>query len=130
MTNFHIISSSTFDLISFESVENFVNSYPNFQTLVLKNEYELEILFELMGIEKVKSKKLNEIDFCKYWDLSNLNLPEYNEQEFDLLYQNWLKKTGRENSMDEYGNLIFLQNLNTKQNKSNYILIVKEKNEI
>jgi hypothetical protein len=129
MTNFHIISSNTFDLNSFESVENFVNSYPNFQTLVLKDEDELEILLKLIGIEKVKSKKLNEI-YCKYWDLSDFNLPDYNEQAFGLLYQNWLKKTGRENSMNEYGNLIFLQNLNTKLNKSNYILIVKENNEI
>ncbi len=130
MTNFHIISSSSFDLNSFESVENFVNSYPNFQTLVLKNEDELEILLKLIGIEKIKSKKLNEI-YCKYWDLSDFNLPKYNEQEFDLFYQNWLKKTGRENSRDEYSNLIFLQNLNTKLNRSNYILlIIKENNEI
>ncbi len=130
MTSFHFISSISLDLNNFKDVEEFVNSYPDFQTVVLNNETELEILLKLMGIDEFKSQELNEIDFCKYWDLSDFKLPEYNEKEFDQFYQKWIKKTGRENNMDEYGNLIFLQGLSIKWNRLNYRLIVKENNEI
>ena len=128
MTSFHFISSNSIELNTLKNITKFINSYPDFQTLVLNNENELEILLKLMGIDKIKSLKLNESDFCKYWDISNFRLPEYNEKEFDAFYQKWLNKTGRENNMNEYGNLIFLQELSVNWNNLDYKIIVKEKN--
>lgn len=129
MTNFHFISSNSFELDHLKDHTKFINFYPDFQTVVLNNEFELEILLKLIGIDKVKSIKLEESVFSKYWNISNFKLPEYNKKEFEVFYQKWLDKSGRENNMNEYGSLIFLRELSKKWNKLKYRLIVKEKNE-
>ena len=47
-------------------------------------------------------------------------------QEFELFYKKWIEISGRENNMDEFGNLIFLQGMSPKWNKMTHRLIVKE----
>jgi hypothetical protein len=130
MTNFYFISSEKLDFNNFKNIEKFIRAYPDFQIVNLNNENDLEILLKLIDIDEFKSKELNETKFVKYWDLSNFKLPEYNEDEFDKFYQKWLKKSGRENTMDEYGGLIFLQGLSSKWNNLKYRLIVKENENI
>jgi hypothetical protein len=126
MININFIASNRFHLDNLKDVQSFVNSFPDFQTIVLKTEEELNILLRLMGIEEIEPQELNNSDFSKYWDCSNFKLPELDEKQFEQFYKNWLKLSNRENNMDEYGNLIFLQGLSKKWNELNYRIIAKE----
>jgi hypothetical protein len=126
MININFIASNRFHLDNLKDVQSFVNSFPDFQTIVLKTEEELNILLRLMGIEEIELQELNNSDFSKYWDCSNFKLPELDEKQFEQFYKNWLKLSNRENNMDEYGNLIFLQGLSKKWNELNYRIIAKE----
>ncbi len=106
--NFNFIASNRLELEDFKSLEKFVVSYPDFQTVFLNNELELNLLLQIIGIKNITGQNLNEAEFSKYWDLSNFKLPELNEDEYDKFYAIWLEKSGRDNNMDEYGSLIFL----------------------
>lgn len=109
--NFHFIASDDFDWNHFKDIEKFVDSYPDFQTVVLNNEQELNLLLKHLGIEKLDAYAIKSTDFAKYWDISKFHLPEFNEEEFDLFYKKWIAISGRENNMDEFGNLISCQEL-------------------
>lgn len=124
--NFNFIAANTIDLNNFKDVEKFVDNYPDFQTVVLNDEKELSLLLELMGITNTTSRDLISSEFSKYWDLSTFKLPELNEKQFDIFYEKWIQNSKRNNNMDEYGNLIFLQGLSAKWNKLNYRLVVKD----
>ncbi len=126
MMNFNFIASNNFDLNDFKDILKFVDSYPEFQTIVLNDENELKLLLKLMEINDPTEHKLNDSEFSKYWDLSKYKLPEFNEEQFDKFYNNWISTSKRDNNMDEYGNLIFLQGLSSKWNKLDYRLVIKE----
>ena len=127
MVHFNFIAGNKFELDDFKSIDKFVESYSVFQTVFLKNEEELTLLLKLLGIEEINSQKLSNSEFSKYWDLSNFKVPEFNEKQFDEFYENWIKDSNRENSMDEYGSLIFLQGLSQKWNNLAYRIIVQER---
>ena len=127
MIHFNFIASDNFDLKEFDNVERFVESYPDFQSVFLNNENELILLLDLLGIGNTSIHKIDNLDFSKIWDLTNSKLPEFNEKQFDNFYQDWICESKRDNNMDEYGNLIFLQGLSSKWNKMNYRLIIEEK---
>lgn len=124
--NFIFIASDNFDLNDLKDVEIFVDSYPDFQTVTLNDEKELNLLLKHIGIERLDPYEIRSIDFTKYWNLSEYHLPEFNEEEFELFYEKWIEISGKENNMDEFGNLMFLQGMSPKWNKRTYRLIVKE----
>ena len=126
MMNFSFIATDNFDLKNLADVETFVENYPDRQNVVLTNEGELRLLLELMGILEFSDIELNNEVFSKYWDLSHFKFPEFDRRQFDQFYENWIQKANRDSSMDEYGNLIFLQGLTPKWNRLNYRLIIKE----
>ncbi|WP_017730591.1 hypothetical protein [Nafulsella turpanensis] len=127
MMNFNFIASDKFELANFQDVGKFVDTYPDFQTVTLSDENELKLLLKLMGINELNDHELSDSEFSKFWDLSAFKLPELSAEQFDQFYKNWIGKSKRENNMDEYGNLIFLQGLSSKWNKLHYRLIIKEK---
>ncbi len=124
--HFNFAASDHFNFDSLNSIEGFVNNYPDFQTVWLADENELLLLLDLMGIQEVIGFDLNNAAFTKYWDLSNFRLPELNTIQFDKFYDDWILRTSRDTSMNEYGCLIFLQELSTKWNSLKYRFIVKE----
>jgi len=124
--NFNFIASNNFDLNDFNNVEKFLVSYSDFQTVVLNNEKELKLLLTLLGIEHTNELELKGTEFTKFWNLSEFHLPEFNPEEFNLFYEKWINISGRDNNMDEFGNLVFLQEKSSKWNKLQYRLIVKE----
>ena len=126
--HFNFVASDKFDLSVLNSVESFVDHFPDFQTVWLTDENELKLLLELMNIDEFLGHELKNTEYSKYWDLSNFKLPELDNQQFDNFYDSWVKRSSRENNMDEYGNLIFLQGLSSKWNKLKYRLIIKEGN--
>ena len=109
MKYYNFIGSDRFDIDDFNNIERFVDTYPNFQSIILKNENELILLLELIGISELNFHHLNNVDFSKVWDLSNSKLPEFNEEQFDSFYKNWIRRSKHDDNMDEYGNLVFLQ---------------------
>lgn len=123
---FNFIASNNFDLNNLNSVERFVDTYPDFQTVVLANESELNLLLELIGIKEFFSYELKNIVFPKYWDLSQFTFPEPDGIQFDKFYEEWIQKSNRDNTMNEYGSLVFIQGLTPKWNKLKYRLIIKE----
>jgi hypothetical protein len=122
---FNFIAGDQFSISTFDDLEKFITIYPDFQTVLLTDENELRLLLKLMAIPECVSHNLNNSEFSEFWDLSRFKLPELDNQQFDEFYENWIQKSHRENNMDEYGNLIFLQGLSTKWNKLKYRLIVK-----
>ena len=126
MIHFSFVASGIFELDSLKSVDKFVDLYSDFQSVVLENEEELSLLLQLMGIEGIDGKELDNSDFSKYWDLSNYKFPELNEEQFDGFYESWIASSSRDNNMDEYGSLICLHSLFEEWNKLDYRIIVKE----
>ncbi|MDO5981753.1 hypothetical protein [Flavivirga spongiicola] len=126
MENYNFIASDNFDLADFNELDKFVDSFPDFQTVSLNNDNELEKLLELMKISNYSELEIPASEFQRYWDISTSKLPEFNETEFDEFYELWLTKSERMNNMDEYGQLIFLQRLSLDWNTRKYRMIVKE----
>ncbi len=82
----------------------------------------------LLGIRPLTKTSLpaNE-DFSVLFDYSASLLPQLDGADFDAFYGEWLRKSGRESTMDEYGQLIFLQGRATNWNtrSSRFILLEK-----
>ncbi len=126
MAHFNFIACDNFDIKNLTDVETFVDNYPGFQTVALADASELQLLLQLIGIDEFISYNLNNSAFIKYWDISNFNFPELDEIKFDDFYQKWKEISQRENSMNEYGSLIFLQGLSSEWNKLNHRIIIQE----
>lgn len=124
--HFYFIAADHFDLKFLDTVESFVDAFGDFQTVWLKDESELILLFTLMGLPAVIASETDNPLFPKIWSLSGFKLPELNSEQFDLFYDDWVKKTGRANDMNEYGSLLFLQGLSFQWNKLKYRLVIKE----
>lgn len=124
MHHFHFIAGDNLEKSDFQDMERFVESFPDFQTVALDNESQLELLLNLMGIDESKGINLESGEFSKYWDLSNWQFPSFDEVQFNVFYTDWLSKSNRENNMDEYGNLIFLRGLTLKWNLHKFRLVV------
>lgn len=127
--HFHFVATDHYDTKSLSSVESFVDSYPDFQTVWLQSEDDLELLLVMMGIHGNRPVNTKNTIFSRYWDLSDFKFPEFNNVQFDNFYNNWLQSSKRENSMNEYGSLIFLQGLSPKWNKLTHRFVIKESSE-
>lgn len=126
MKNFNFIAGNRFELDDFKSIESFVDTYSDFQTVTLNDTDELWLLLQLIGIDNVNAQEFTDSEFSLYWDLSEFRLPELNEEQFDKFYKDWIEKSHRDNNMDEYGDLIFLQRKSKLWNSLKYRLIVLE----
>ena len=82
MINLIFTASDKFALDNFNDIGRFVDTYPDFQTIFLKNKNELKLLLQLIGIHEYKEHELFSLEFSKYWDLSKCNLPEFNDVEY------------------------------------------------
>jgi hypothetical protein len=125
MINLCFIASDNLDLEHLNDVSTFVDNYPGLQSVAFNNEDELELLLELMGIREFSCIELSNTAYSRYWDLSHAKFPEFDNTQFDQFYENWIEKSNRENSMDEYGSLIFLTGLSSEWNKLKYRFVVQ-----
>lgn len=94
-------------------------------SVALDGDEELRILMDLLGIDLIVEIPLllNE-DFSVVFDYSERRLPQLSMDGFDNFYDEWLRRSGRETSMDEYGQLIFLQGrANAWNNKANRFVL-------
>ncbi len=126
--HFNFVASDHFNLNVLSNIENFIDNFPDFQTVELSNDAELSLLLDLMGITNSLCFPINNADFNQYWDISNSKFPELDQQAFESFYKAWIQKSDRENNMDEFGSLIFLQGLSQKWNQLKYRLVIKSAN--
>ena len=124
--NFNFVASDNFNLNTFKSIHKFVNEYPDFQTVILTDENELKLFLEIIGVKELEGNELNNTVYKKYWDISDYKFPEFNSEQYEVFYKEWIQKTNRTNDQNTYGNLMFLQGLTTKWNRLKYRLVIKE----
>lgn len=128
MKSFIFTSGNTLNSDTLNSLVTFADEFPKFFEVVLANDSELKILFSLLGLSNISETLLSESeDFEKLFDISESLLPELSTEQFDKFYETWLKETGRESDMDEYGQLIFIQGqaVNWNNNSKRIVLSAK-----
>ena len=70
---------------------------------------------DLPGIDDVENS----------WVLSQ-EIKHFDDSEFDVFYQEWLQQTGRDNNMDEYGQLLHLNSFGVTLNQANHKIVLQE----
>lgn len=126
MEHYNFIATNIRIELNNMKVEDFVDSFPDFQTVALNSDKQLEDLLELIGVKQIVQVKTTNSHFTNYWDLSNYSLPELNEKEFDKLYNRWLDISKQESDMNKYGSLIFLWGKSKEWNELKYKYVIKE----
>jgi hypothetical protein len=95
--------------------------------VVLESDDELKILMNLLGVDFLaETPLLSNEDFSVLFDFSATKLPQLSEEAFDKIYDEWLRRSGRQTSMDEYGQLIFLQGRGDSWNAKANRFILRE----
>lgn len=126
MEYYNFIASDEFSPKDLQDINRFIHTFNDVQTVTLKDENQLKLLLNLIGVENNQEYEISGVHFSKYWDLSSSEFPVFNEDEFNLFYKKWISISQREDNMDEYGNLIFLQGIAKKWNTMKHRLVVKE----
>ena len=94
----------------------------------LSGDDELELLMSLLGIKLSPPTLTSQsAEFSALFDYSSNLLPELDQKGFDGFYDEWLSQTGRDSSMDEYGQLLFLQGRSSAWNRMSGRFILREK---
>ena len=93
--------------LSIESTE-FVDEVGEFQTLWLSNFEELDMLFSMLGFDYEISPMEKQDSFIGLIDLSKNHYPEFDDNSFRKFYDSWIFNSHRDNTIDEYGQLLFL----------------------
>jgi len=127
MLSYVFVASDSNDFDFNRSLVEFAEFLPEFDVVVLGSDAELEQLLRFIGITMPIMQPLNGDDFDSLYDISNQNISEFSENGFDEFYSGWLKMTNRENSMDEYGQLIFLKGLARMWEKKTSRFVLREK---
>ena len=97
-------------MVSSASVEALIENCEEFFAVALNGNDEFMTLMDLLGLTMPAETSLSpNRDYSSVIDYSEQRLPELAKDEFDVFYDEWLRRTGRESSMDEYGQLLFLQ---------------------
>jgi len=93
--------------VSLEEMEKGCAAYAE---VALKSEAQLRLLLALLGLKAVKVVPLtSSSDFVSVFDFSGEVLPEFDKAAFDAFFDEWANASGNKVSMDEYGQLVFLQ---------------------
>ena len=112
---------------AYASLEAMSENCEEYFQVGLENDNELSTLMDLLGVEQFPMIMLSSSeDFASLFDYSAYLLPQLYKEDFDAFYDEWLRRSGRETSMDEYGQLIFLQGCGASWNKMAYRFVLRE----
>ncbi len=112
------------------SVDTVIDGCEEYFLVVLESNDELRTLMNLLGIDALREASLPQSeDFSAVFDFSEQRLPQLDKERFDALYAEWILRSGRETSMDEYGQLVFLQGSAEQWNKAASRFILRERTE-
>ena len=112
------------DELNSEILNSLEKRYELEDVLTLDTSEELQIFVELLGAGLVKSsfENLQEVDLS--WLITG-TLKYFNESDFESFYQKWIGLTGRDNNMDEYGQLICFNSCVGKLNKATHKVVLQ-----
>lgn len=117
MINFSFIPLKKLSLDILNSLDT---RYELEEVISLNSSDELSLYIKLLGGKLIESSLTDIEEVDKSWTISG-KLKILQETELDDFYQKWLSKSGRENNMDEYCQIIslnsFLVTLNKAKNK-------------
>jgi hypothetical protein len=109
------------------SIEAMSENCEEYFHVVLEGDDELRILMGLLGVSRLAETSLSpNRDFSAVFDYSTEALPQLSKDDFDTFYDEWLRRSGRETSMDEYGQLIFLHGRADAWNKMVHRFVLRE----
>ena len=112
-----------------QSLEALDESSDRLFEVVLANQNQFKILLTLLEIHEgvIKTPLAQSEDFDILYDYSTILLPEMTTGEFEQFYQDWIEQSARDNDMDEYGQLLFLQGQASQWNKRKFRFILRTK---
>jgi len=121
LIHFSFVPLQKLDLITLNNLEE---RYEIEDVLSLSSSDELKIIVELLGgkLDKSPFENLKEVDAS--WLITGLLNPIC-ENEFDSFYQKWLGLTGRDNNMDEYGQLMCFNSCVGKLNQATHKVVLQ-----
>lgn len=109
------------------SIDALLGASPELFAVVLAGDEELELLLRLLGIGLPSPVLLSPAaDFSAIFDYSANLLPIFAPEEFDAFYSDWLRLSKRESTMDEYGQLLFLEGTGKGWNSKASRFILRE----
>ncbi len=126
MKCFIFTAGGNFSESTFNCIDKFCEVFPESFAVSLDNEIQLNQLLNLIGLNKPVKKMLLDSKFEYYYDFSTQKITEFSNEEFEKFYTKWLTETNRENSMDEYGQLIFILGQARSWNQEQHILVLHE----
>ncbi len=88
------------------SIDKVIDENLLLNTVALESKFELDSLCELFSLKIVSVIEQPPSDFKQVYVLIQRKC--FDEDEFGDLYSAWVKVIERDNTMDEYGQLIFL----------------------
>ena len=110
MQHYVFASSEKSAMLAATSIDALLGASPEVFDVALAGDEELELLLGLLGIRPPSPVLLSpSADFSAIFDYSADLLPVFTQEAFDAFYSEWLRLSKRESTMDEYGQLIFLQ---------------------
>jgi hypothetical protein len=125
LRSFAFVAKERIDVLSIDSL---LDDEEIIFSVVLDGESELRKLLELIDLSLPGKKELySNNNFCALYDLSGQNMKEMDKDEFDTIYEQWLSRTQRDNSMDEYGQLIFLEQFHQEWNSRPLRYVLEER---
>src|ERR1039457_2944250 len=128
METYLFVAADSFDKSNFQGLVAFADAFPEFFDVSLEDENQFNTLLRLIGLSIPQKLILEDNeDFQCLYDISNQTMKEFSEEAFDEFYQQWLAETRRENSMDEYGQLIFILGQAITCNKMAHKFIFSER---
>jgi len=65
-------------------------------------------------------------EFEALFDYSDQFLPILRQEDFDAFYEAWLRQSGRETNMDEYGQVLFFQTYSSAWNARASRFVLRE----
>ncbi len=122
MSQYSFIAANSIDILTI----NDVASRSQIQCRISLNSLnDLSDLLGYFGSGLTIAPQLEIEDVRELWSTSQ-PLEQKSEQEFDAFYEAWINETGRDNSMDEYGQLMQLNAFISQFNAAQYKLIAVE----
>jgi len=109
-------------------VEEDENGYIGFESAYIDNESNLEKMLSFLFGSRVELKRLASSNGKEVFDLTEFKQTCITTDELEGRYQEWIKSSGRENTMDEYGNLInIIGYVRRRVDKKNLLLMTEKR---
>jgi hypothetical protein len=128
MESYIFATSNTPSLTVPTSITELVDGGYEWFSVCLERDEQFQVLMNLLGLAHVTETQLtSNQDFSALYDYSNSQLPHLSQNDYDVFFDEWLIKSGRQSSMDEYGQLIFLLGRAADWNKNANRFVLRER---